>query len=315
MNERVAFSAPRTCGDDPVEQDAVARLADRDLEPDRHADVDAVVVQEILEREGAVGELRDLGAGHPLGMVEHGVGQLPDLGDAVAAAQIGERNLGDVAGRELRPDVAGHHLRHPDVQLEELEEGLVAPARLVDPHRRDPHALLVDLDRIGRVRARDATADIGVVGDRAREGDELALDEDRLEDEDVGQVHAAVEGIVQRVDVARPDRVAETGQHRRERGRHGAEMGGKREALGDHPTPLVEEAGRVVEVVAQHGGVGRAVDRERHLVGHGHERVSEQLELERVDGGGHRELVSSRRTSGGAISMPTARRAIGARGP
>ena len=42
----------------------------------------------------------------------------------------------------------------------------------------------------------------------------LALEEDGLEDEHVGQVHAALEGIVEGVDIARPHPVAVAGQGR-----------------------------------------------------------------------------------------------------
>ena len=95
-------------------------------------------------------------------------------------------------------------------------------------------------------------------------------------------MHAAVERVVQREHVAVGDPVAEPRPHGRERRRHGAEMGRQRETLRDHASALVEEAGRVVEIVAQHRRVGGPVDRQRHLIGNRQQRAAEQLKLERV---------------------------------
>ena len=121
--------------------------------------------------------------------------------------------------------------------------------RLVELERRDAQAFLVDLGRVRGVRARDAAADVGVVADRRGEGEPLAVDEDRLEDEDVGQVHAAFERVVHDEDVARPDVVPEAAQHRRQRGRDRAEVAGQGQALRDQPAVGVAERRRVVHVV------------------------------------------------------------------
>ena len=128
---------------------------------------------------------------------------------AVAGDELGELLLADMAGRELGAQVAEQLDRQADVLLEERHDGLVELARLVELHRRDAQALGVDLGRIGGVGARDAAADIDVVADGAGEGQPLALVIERLEDEDVRQVHAAVERIVHDEDVARRHVVAE----------------------------------------------------------------------------------------------------------
>ena len=57
-------------------------------------------------------------------------------------------------------------------------------------------------------RAGQPPADVAVVRGRAREADQLAVEVDGLEDEDVLQVHAAVEGVVHHEHVAGPDPVA-----------------------------------------------------------------------------------------------------------
>ena len=71
--------------------------------------------------------------------------------------------------------------------------------------RRNAQAFLIDLGGIGGVRPGDASANVGVVADGRGEGQALAVEVDRLEDEDVGQVHAAGEWIVEGIDVARRD--------------------------------------------------------------------------------------------------------------
>ena len=70
---------------------------------------------------------------------------------------------------------------------------LLSLPAVVELHRRDAQALGVDLGGVGGIRAGDAAADVGVVADRAGEREPLALVIERLHDEDVGQVHAAVE--------------------------------------------------------------------------------------------------------------------------
>jgi hypothetical protein len=101
--------------------------------------------------------------------------------------QLGELLLGDMAGGELGAQVAEHLHRKPHVLLDEGHDRLVELARLVELERRDAQALGIDLGRVRRIRSRDPAADIGVVADRAGEGEPLARVIERLEDEDVRQ--------------------------------------------------------------------------------------------------------------------------------
>ncbi len=105
----------------------------------------------------------------------------------------------------------------------------------------------------GRVRASDATANIGVVADGAGKGEALAGVVERLEDEDVGQVHAAVKGIVHDENVALRHVVAVVAHDRLERGRGGAQMAGQGEALGSEAAGAIGESGRIVHVVLEDG--------------------------------------------------------------
>src|SRR5262249_53032994 len=169
--------------------------------------------------------------------------------------------------------------------LEAAKERLVRLALVVHLHGRDAQALLVDLGRIGGVRAGHAASHVGLVADGRREGEALALEEDRLQHEDVGDVHAAFERIVEAVDVARLHAVAVAcdrgGQGVGERG----EVCGERQPLSDRAATAVAERGGVIHVVAQDPGVRRAQDGQRHLVGDRQQRVAEQLERDRISHG------------------------------
>ena len=141
----------------------------------------------------------------------------------------------------------------------------------------------VDLGRVRGVRARDAAADVGVMAARAGEREPFAFVIERLEDEDVRQVHAAVERVVHDEHVALRHVVAEVAHDRGERGRHRAEMPGQCQALRDKPPLGVGEAGRIIHVVLEHARIGRAEDRQRHVVGHREQRVLEELEGDRIE--------------------------------
>src|SRR5213592_1110620 len=170
-----------------------------------------------------------------------------------------EKNV-RVPVRVLGADVAEHAHRHAHVLLEQAEERLVRLALVVHLHGRDAQPLLIDLRRVGRIRSGDAPAHVGLVADGRREGEALALEEDRLQHEDVGDVHAAFEGIVQTVHVARlhaiPVARDRCGQGVGER----REVGGQGKSLRDRPAAAVAEGRRVVHVVAQHARVRRAED-------------------------------------------------------
>ena len=187
-----------------------------------------------------------------------------------------------MAGRELGAQVAEQLNRQAHVLLDERHDGLVEDALVVELHRRDAQPLGIDLGRVRGVRAGDPAADIGVVADRAGEGETLALVKQRLEDEDVGQVHAAVERVVHDEDVAGRHVVPEVAHDRLHGGRHRAEMARQGQALGREPAVGVGEARRIVHVVLEHARIGRPEHGKRHLVGDREDRVLEQLERDRV---------------------------------
>ena len=284
-------AADLRAGAGPIDDHAVAFLADGDEQADRLADIDAVVVDPVLEAPLAVRQIAQRGPCQALGVVDGLDQELFRLRGAVARDQLRELLLGDVAGGELRAQVAQHHDRHAHVLLQERDDGLVELARLVQLHGRDAQPLGVDLGGVGGVGAGDPAADVGVVAHGAGEREALALMVERLHDEDVGQVHAAVERVVHDEDVAWAHVPAEVAHDRLHGGRHRAKVPRQRQALSGQPAVAVGEGGRVVHVVLQHGRIGRAEHRQRHLVGDREDGVLEQLERNRIRSGSHRSLV------------------------
>ena len=96
--------------------------------------------------------------------------------------------------RELRVHVADGLVRDPHVGGNQAFEAPAVPVVLqVVPARRDDEPFLVDLARVHVQSGRPAT-DVDVMGDGGAEGNQLAFEEDRREDEHVGQVLPAVYG-------------------------------------------------------------------------------------------------------------------------
>ncbi len=274
-------------GAGPVDHHAAAGLADGDEQADRLAVVDAVVVDPVLEAPFAVGKLGEFRAREALRVVEHVGHQVLGTHRSILGEEFGELPLGDMAGGELRAQIARHLDRQPDVPLDERHDGLVELAGLVEFQRRDAQALGVDLGRVRRVRAGNAPADIGVMAAGAGEREPLALVIKRLEDEDVRQVHAAVERIVHDEDIARRHVVAVVAHDRRHRGRDRAKVPRKGQALRDKLAVGIREAGGVIHVVLEHARIRRAENGQRHFVRDREQCVLEQLKQDRIVGLGH----------------------------
>ena len=175
--------------------------------------------------------------------------------------------------------------------------------RLAGPHeldRRQPQPLLVDLRRGARERADRDRADLGHVADRRREGDELAVVEDRPEEHVLRHVAAAAERVVVDHDVARLERGgAELVEHAANRLADRAEVRGVEAALGDHPALAVEESAREVARLAEDRRVGGAHHVRAHLLGDLHELVADHA---------HRHAVDALRRAVPATRAPESRR-------
>src|SRR5215472_11788778 len=149
-----------------------------------------------------------------------------NLLDPVMSSQFDQRALADMAGGKLGPQVAKDLDRDPHIALDQCPKRVVARTAVEEFERRYAQPLLVDLGRIRRVRARDPSADIGVMAYRPGPCEEFAAAENRLEDEDVRQMHAALKRVVQDEHVARLDLTGEGLPDCGHRRRHRAEMAG-----------------------------------------------------------------------------------------
>ena len=178
---------------------------------DRGADVDvvvaaAVVVEQRLAVVDAVRPFGDDRAGLPLGAVEHrldrGVGDRP----AELRGQRQKAPLADMGRADHRREIAAEIARMAHIGRDHLQHVAAHLAAVVEPQRRDADAFLPDVGGGGVVGAVRRPADIALMGavDRpeARAPSPGVL-EHRHEGGQVGQVVAAVIGIVEQKYVAR----------------------------------------------------------------------------------------------------------------
>ena len=233
----------------------------------------------------ALGELADLGAKTRLrrgrGFVHAGAQRVR----AVAVDELDHAVAPDLERRGLRAQVAHGDVGQPDVAGDEVEQALVELAPLEELDRRDAQPLLVDLHRITGVAPRAHAADVEVVSQRAADGDERPAMEDRQEGLDVGEVLAALVGVVGDDDVAffplcDGNRLVQCGA---QRAAHRVQMDGDAARLRDDSPIEVEDRGGVVEHLPDDGGVGGAENRRRHLLGDTHQRVVHDLEGHGID--------------------------------
>ena len=163
----------------------------------------AVVVEQGLAVKGAVLPGGDDGAGLLLGGIEDVFDGLGDGRRIEFGEQLRQPPLAEMRGAEHRGEVAAKIARVADVQRDHVEHVLAQPPGLVELHRRDAQAFLVDLGRHRVVGAVGRAADVALM--RAHDGPEqpLAAIEHRHERGDVRQMAAAVIGVVHQDHVAR----------------------------------------------------------------------------------------------------------------
>jgi hypothetical protein len=273
---------PRASGAGPIHHHAVAALLNAHPQWDGLAEFDAVIIDMILEGPFAIGQLAQRGAGQPLGVVQQLIHVEAGPGHAVARHQLLEGALGDGAGGELGTQIAEHLDRHPHIAVDHHVQGFVGLAALIEAQWRDAQPFLVNLGTVRGIGARHPPADIRVVADGRGDGDALPIHEDRREQENIGQVHPALEGVVEDEDVALRHRLAVAAHDGGQRFRDAAEVARQGQPLGDQPALGVAEGRGVIHVVLQHRRIGGAMDGQRHVIGDREERVLEQLELDRV---------------------------------
>jgi hypothetical protein len=163
---------------------------------------EAIVVDEVLEGEFAIRHGGNLGAETLLAVVEELTHDRRQGVRAVAGGESEQPLLADMAGRKQRFEIAEDDLGDADIPKQDSDQRLVAAAGIEQLEERYLQPLLEDL-RSDRPHCRRRCARrCREVRDTGRIADDPAPDEDRLDDEDVGQVHPAFVGIVEDEDVA-----------------------------------------------------------------------------------------------------------------
>ena len=246
--------------------------------------VEPVAVDDVLGLVDARRHRGDRGTHAPLGALDQLPRRSTDRLGSVASREPKDLSRTDRERRDLRSEVADRLVWNPDVGLEQGEEHLVRNTFRDDSGRWDAEALLVDLGRVGPVARGRTTADVEMVTERAGDRDRLSVDENCGERLDVGQVLTARVRVVRRIDITlAPSVERESGQHRAQRPRHRVEVHRDPRRLRHDAAVDVEDRRRVVEHLADDLGVGRSLDRCRHLLGRRDEAVPDHLQGDRVD--------------------------------
>ena len=142
-----------------------------------------------------------------------------------------------------------------------------------------------DLGRLAGEGARHHAADLGDVADADREAQQLAVNEERLEEGVLRTVQAAPIGIVVEDDVAVLDRVerdflrAGLDQQRHAADHRGAELG-----AGDHVALIVGERAGEIEPLVEDRRVGRLHQQNAHLAADRHHRRIDDVHGDHVHG-------------------------------
>jgi len=169
----------------PVDAHVVSLFANRHVQPNRLADVDAVVVNPVLEAELAVREFSHSRAGSALRIINEFAHIEADSFGTVVVQQILKLAFGKMAGRKLRTHIAEHLNRYAHVRFDHRPQRVVALAGLEQFERRDPQAFLIDFGRVRRVGSGDTPADVGVVADGRAKRDAFTVSEHGFKQKDV----------------------------------------------------------------------------------------------------------------------------------
>jgi hypothetical protein len=122
------------------------------------------------------------------------------------------------------------------------------------------------------------------MADGRGKAESLTIDENRLEDEDVGQVHPTFERVVHQEDIAGRHVAAEPLQDGLEGGRDRTQVTRQGQALRDQPPVAISERRRVVHVVLQNPRIGGPRDGQSHVVGDRQDGVLKEFERDRIVG-------------------------------
>ena len=290
-------------GDHPVAFDGERQRKKQRLEAAAHECLEIVLVVAGPVRHGG-----DAGPHARLGTVEIEADGLQQRVDAIAGADLVDALLRDAAGGEARLEVAEPLVGNAHVGEQEVERGLVHPPAFQDLERRDADALLVDLGRLAGHAAGHHAADVGPVGAHRRKEDQPAIAKDRIDDGHVVEMSAAGIGIVHENDVTRGERGAHLLHRRAHRPRHRHHVRADVLRLGDDLAVRREQpAGEVLGVVDGDRASGAAY-RGAHLAHGGDQRLGQDFQRDRIEGGRHGSAPAQDETADGVeLRVPAGR--------
>ena len=243
------------------------------------ADVDAVVVHERFGFVDAVRNLAHRRAGEALALVEDQLDTFLEHLRAVALEQVRETPLPGSDRSDLRPKVTHRKLRQATVAANDRGDFLILLAAFENLYERHLQAFgkNVPCDR-----AKHA-ADVLPMAHRRREGDQLAIVEDRQSENHVIQVAAHHLRIVGEENIARLDvLLAPVAKLRLDRIRQAADEHRQPEPDGNGVAVGVEKAdGEILGLIDDHV-IGRAHEIGLHLIGDRHHRAANHFRGEGV---------------------------------
>ena len=164
-------------------------------------------------------------------------------GALAAQGEVVDGALADVAGGQLGAQIAQGHLGHAHIDAQDFEDGFFGHAAAVEFEPGQAQALLENLGIVAGRAARQTATQVEVVGGADGKGDAFSFPEDGFDDEDVGDVHAAVKGIIHGKYVPRLHPVTEFVEERRHREWNRRNVVRQRDALRDHFAVFIAERG------------------------------------------------------------------------
>ena len=194
-----------------------------------------------------------------------------------------------LVGRDLRLQI-GQVLRRVARRVgaagQQLAHGLLAPLPGLDQaHIADLHPLLVDVAGKRRHRAGGQAPDVGMVPARAhikRRGRVVRLQKHRRDDGHIGQVRAAVVGVVEHEHIARAHLAGVVLDHGADALAHRAQVHRHVRRVGDQVAVGVKQRAREIQPLLDVDRVRGVLQLQAHLLGDVHEQVVEHLQQHRV---------------------------------
>ena len=207
-----------------------------------------------------------------------------------------------------RGEVTAEFAGIANIQSQQIEQIVAQLAGLVELDRRNAQALLEDLGGGGIVGAMGGAADVALMG--AHDGPEqpLAAVEHRHERGEIGQMAAAMIGIVEQDDVARLD-VLEPLLDRERRPWQRADMDRNVIGLRDQPAARVADRQREIAAGIEDLRIGGAKHGFAHFL---HDRAQAMLDDgagDGIDRGGHSCRSFKRHRQRGTATSASARAA------